>query len=139
MDLTINALPPLAAFASQPFGVPERPRLATFTAWQHALHGTTAVQIQPELAPRAVAPIVLPEPALTEKPAVIWQRAVKIFTPPEEDQMIRLDQTVWEDEFKATSDWNTKPSRVENFLARYDKNHTLTTLAVVVLLLLWIY
>lgn len=114
--------------------------LTTFVAWRRALHDTVA-PAPPIVLPAMIiaAPVIVIDEPAQPKLAITWERARKIFTPPADDNHIYLDQTLWEDEFKATGDWNTKPSRVETFLAHYDKSQTLATLAFIALLILWIY
>ncbi len=126
--------------------LPARPKMVTIATWRDSLHGTAAFEAKPVPSPvisyaRTAMPTLITAPPTPEvRPAAgKWQRALSIFTAADKNRYIHLDQHAWEEEFKVGGDWNTKPTRIETFLARYDKNQTLTTLAVVVLLLLWIF
>jgi hypothetical protein len=125
---------------------PSRPTLVTMTTWRDALNGTTTLEAMPApapiiaLVPHSMPTLITapPKPDIPPAPGK-WERARSIFTSADKQRYIHLDQHAWDEEFKVGGDWNHKPSRIETFLARYDKNQTLTTLAVVVLLLLWIF
>lgn len=137
MELALTALaPPRGAHPVM------RLQLASFEEWHRALHGAVTTPASPpaltaaDLIADVKLPIIVPE---TETTPRNWSRVRKIFTSIDQDKMIKVDDTIWHDEFRATGDWNAKPSRVETFLARYDKNQTLTTLVFVALLLLWIF
>ncbi len=126
--------------------IPARPKMITMATWRDALNGTAALESMSApvqviaLAPQAMPTLITAPPKPEIRPAAgKWERALSIFTAADKNRYIHVDQQAWEEEFKVGGDWNTKPTRIETFLARYDKNQTLTTLAVVVLLLLWIF
>lgn len=114
--------------------------------WQEALRGRSRLAPAPAAEP-VVAKSAMTTPTLITAPpkpeprpsARKWERALSLFRATDKADHIKLDQHAWDDEFKVDGEWNTRPSRVETFLSRYDKNQTLTTLAVVALLLLWIF
>ncbi len=125
-----------------------RSRLVTFEEWNAALR-SPVLPSHPIASPTSDAIVVtryflspIQTPAAPELPEDDWvednwvlEPAREIFLP--RPQPIRLEPVTRDDTRQITRQWN-KPSRVENFLMRCDKNQTLSTLVFVVLLLLWL-
>ncbi len=144
-----------------------RPRLASFEDWNTALR-SPVLPSHPIASPTSDAIVVTryflsplpapapsaPEPAreiflpVARSGAVDPARAMpaplpmEIFLPVPSPQPIRLEPVTRDNtrriaDRRTAGQWN-KPSRVENFLMRYDKDQALSTLVFVVLLLLWL-